>query len=64
MKHRKILDEEFEQLILSSINNLNDLELVILKGQILVEYALNKFIDDLSNDNFYIHKENFQFSQK
>lgn len=64
MKHKKIDDSEFEELILREITPITDMQLLILKGHILVEYAMNKFIDDCTDKSFDVYKENFQFSHK
>ena len=64
MKHKKIKDEDFEKLIYSEIESISDFELLILKGHILVEYSMNKFIEDIADRSFDIYKENFQFVQK
>lgn len=64
MKHQKIKDEEFKSIIEAQIHAIDDLQLLILKGHILVEYAMNKFINDLTEDSFDIYKENFHFAQK
>lgn len=64
VKHKKIIDEDFKLVIENEINSITDLELVILKGHILIEYSLNKFIDDISEKTFDIYKESFQFVHK
>ena len=64
MKHKKISDEEFYPFIKKELDEIKDLQMLILKGHIIVEYSLNKFIDDIADNSFDIFKENFQFSQK
>lgn len=64
MKHTKIKDEDFGILIFKEIESITDLELLILKGHILVEYSMNKFIEDIADESFDIYKENFPFGQK
>lgn len=64
MKHSKIPDNEFELFLNKHLNSINDLDLIIIKGHILIEYALNNYIQDLSDNNFNLFDENFSFSHK
>jgi len=64
MKTREIVDNEFEKIILKELDGINDLELLILKGHILIEFSLNKFISDLNDGGIDVDKTNFSFYSK
>lgn len=64
MKHRKIEDKDFEAAINDEIDNIADWQLLILKGHILLEYSMNKYIDDCSDPTFDINKTKFSFFNK
>lgn len=57
--------QEFENFILSELEEISDFELVILKGHIITEFTLNCYLEILSNNSdadFF--KENFSFDSK
>ncbi len=57
--------EEFKTLIKKNIMKINNLDLIILKGHLLIEFLINKFLQPHSDDETLdISKENFQFHQK
>jgi hypothetical protein len=64
MKTKEISDKEYQDLLFSELDNITDLELLILKGHILVEYSLNKFINEVNNGGVDIDKINFTFHKK
>ncbi|MCH4824548.1 hypothetical protein ML462_15350 [Gramella lutea] len=64
MRTKEIKDKDFESILRTELEGINDLELMILKGHILIEYSLNKFIDDINEGNLDIDKTNFNFSSK
>jgi ABC-type Zn uptake system ZnuABC Zn-binding protein ZnuA len=56
--------EEFKTLIKKNIMKINNLDLIILKGHLLIEFLINKFLQSHSDDETLdISKENFQFHQ-
>lgn len=63
MKKKQIQDIEFERFLYSEINSITDIQLLILKGVILIEYSLEKFISDSAISKVY-NTENFTFSRK
>ncbi len=64
MKIQKMSDPEFENLLLNELDNIEDLELLIIKGHILIEYSLNKFINDVNDGGINIDKTSFTFHNK
>ncbi len=60
----KVNEKEFGLLISKHITNINDIELLILKGHLLVEYILNKYIDSFSDHGKRMEESKFTFSQK
>src|SRR5258708_9990276 len=67
MKQNKFNKEEsskFSHLILSQLKGISHIDLLIIKGHILIEYAMNKFIDDFSEHNKSIEDTRFTFYQK
>lgn len=64
-KTSKLDKEEFKKLIKLNIIKVNNLDLIILKGHLLIEFLINKFLQSHSDDETLdISKENFQFHQK
>lgn len=63
MKNNKVPDEDFGRFIYEKINVITDIQLLILKGHVLIEYSLNKFIKDCSEiddkelDEFTFYKK-------
>jgi len=64
MRTKEIKDKNFESILKRELEGISDLELMILKGHILIEYSLNKYIDDINDGNLDIDKTNFNFSSK
>lgn len=64
MKTKDIQDQNFEIILRGELDGIKDLELMILKGHILVEYSLNKFIDDTNEGILQIDDTMFNFSSK
>jgi len=64
MKTKGITDIEYRKMLLKELNNINDLELLILKGHVLIEFSLNKFINDINDDGIDVDKSNFSFYTK
>lgn len=56
--------EEFTRLIRSNIIEITEIELLILKGHILVEYTLNNFIKKVAFNGHSFKETKFTFSQK
>lgn len=66
-KHKKLEldDKEFQSFIKKQIGRINNLELIILKGHLLIEYLLNRAIETHSQfDRIDVLKMNFNFSHK
>lgn len=64
-KNIRLDKEEFQDLMVKQLQGINNLELIILKSHLLIEYLLNKFIETHSNsEEFQIKDTNFQFYQK
>jgi hypothetical protein len=66
MKFEEIprLIQDSGSLIKEHMPRSNDLELIILKGHILLEYILNQIINIKSDNNIEIENTNFSFNQK
>lgn len=66
MKFEEIprLIQDSGSLIKEHMPRSNDLELIILKGHILLEYILNQIINIKSDNNLEIENTNFSFNQK
>ncbi len=64
MGTQDINDSGYRDMLLKELNGIEDLELLILKGHILIEYSLNKFINDINNGGIDIDKTNFTFYSK
>jgi hypothetical protein len=66
MKFEEIprLIQDSGKLIKEHMPKSNDLELIILKGHILLEYLLNQIINIKSEYNLEIESTNFSFNQK
>ena len=58
------LSEEFEQMLKSHLSRSRNLEIVILKCHILIEYMFNQFIDLIAPTEGVIENERFTFKQK
>jgi hypothetical protein len=56
--------DEFSDLISGQLKGIKNIELLILKGHVLVEYALNKYIDAFSHTDISIEDSRFSFAQK
>ena len=56
--------EEIKKLITEQLCTCDDIQLVILKGHILIEYLLNHIIDIRANEDIEFEKSKFSFSQK
>ena len=54
----------FKEFVIEHLAKCNNIELVILKGHVLIEYMLNHFIDKATNDNIDFENTRFSFSQK
>lgn len=64
MKTKDIKDQDFEELLNKQLNGIETIELMVLKGQILIAYSINKFIADTNESNLDIDKVGFTFSNK
>lgn len=64
MKHKHIEDENFKDFIYDNLIVIENIELLILKGHVLIEYSINKYIQELSDKEFDIYDENLLFIQK
>jgi len=64
MKTQKISDREFRDLLLKELDGIKDFELLILKGHILIEYSLNKYINEVNDGGIDIDGKNFTFHKK
>jgi hypothetical protein len=64
-KIRNYSMEEFVDFITNEFRDINDLQLLILKGHVLVEYTINCYLEGLSkNDESNFFKEGFSFKNK
>jgi hypothetical protein len=64
-KNIKLNPDEFRKLLIGELKSIKNLELLILKSHLLVEYLLNSFIETHSNsDEFSISETSFQFHHK
>ncbi|MFD2915073.1 hypothetical protein [Psychroserpens luteus] len=62
---RNYSEDEFGIFIISELTELKDIELTILKGHILTEFAINCYLESISeNKNSDFFKENFTYSSK
>ena len=62
---RNYTDDEFGFFIISELTDLKDIELTILKGHILTEFAINCYLESISeNQKSDFFKENFTYSSK
>ena len=56
---------EFDDLVYNELDQIENIELLILKGHIIIEYLLNCYIESISqNSNEDFSKENFSFANK
>lgn len=54
--------EQFQEFVINQVKQITDIELLILKGHILVEYALNCYLESLSKlDKSDFFKDRFTF---
>lgn len=57
--------DKLDKFIFNELTNINDIDLLILKGHIFIEFMLDKYIEALSNyKDTDFSKENFTFAQK
>lgn len=64
-KIRNLTLDKFHEFTESQLAEINDLELLIIKGHILVEYTINCYLEAISNStNSDFFNENFSFSNK
>jgi hypothetical protein len=64
-KVRSFTNIEFNDFVSDELLKITDLELIILKGHILTEFALNCYLESISrNDSSDFFKENFSYSIK
>jgi hypothetical protein len=63
-KQGKVDEDEMFEMISKHLHGLKSLELIILKGHLLVEYALSRYIDVLSQHKNTIDELRFTFTQK
>ncbi|KIA92462.1 hypothetical protein OA93_23280 [Flavobacterium sp. KMS] len=62
---RNLKIKQYQELFIKELNDIDDFNLLILKGHILVEYIINLYLESLSNKkepDFF--KENYTFSLK
>ncbi len=64
MKTKEISDSEYRDILMKELDGINNIELLILKGHILIEYSLNKFINDVNDGEVDIDQTNFTFYNK
>ncbi|MBS1600607.1 MAG: hypothetical protein JST75_20450 [Bacteroidetes bacterium] len=60
----KIDADEFRDFIIKQLEGIENVELFILKGHILIEYALNKYIDSFSQHDESFEDARFGFASK
>ena len=58
------LIQDSGRLIKEHLPKSNDLELLILKGHLLLEYLVNQIINIKSDNNFDVENSSFSFNQK
>tara|TARA_R110001592_G_scaffold106801_9_gene299408 strand:+ start:4596 stop:5075 length:480 start_codon:yes stop_codon:yes gene_type:complete len=64
-KVRKFTNPEFSDFLSDELLKISDLELVILKGHIFTEFALNCYLESIStNNSSNFFKENFSYNIK
>jgi len=64
-KIRNYTEDEFGFFLISELTKLKDIELTILKGHILTEFAINCYLESISeNKQSDFFKENFNYSSK
>ena len=64
-KQRKVEDSaEFGSLVTEELSKIENIELVILRGHILIEYALTRFIENYCPEEGYTLDDKFPFYQK
>lgn len=57
--------DEFNKFAYNELKDIENIELIILKGHIMIEYLLNCYLESLIQvKNCEFSKENFSFSQK
>lgn len=57
--------EQFSEFANKELSKIDDIQLLILKGHIVIEYALNCYLEAISkSDHSDFFKENFSFSEK
>lgn len=62
---RKYSLSQFKEFLHKELSSISDMQLLILKGHILVEYTLNCFLEAISkSDDPNFFKENFSFAHK
>ena len=64
MKSPEIPDDNFKKFINNELESISDIQLLVLKGHVLIEYSLNKFIEASFDETFKLNKTNFTFSHK
>jgi hypothetical protein len=60
-KELELSGAEFRSFILSNLMPISDIQLLIIKGHILIEYSLNKYISRCSSGSFDINSTSFSF---
>ena len=64
-RFRKMTAEEFDQFAFNELNSITNIDLLILRGHIIIEYLLNCYLESISQiDGSNFSKENFSFAQK
>lgn len=61
---KNFTSEDFKTFIIDNLTNCKTVELIVLKGHVLIEYMLNHFIDKATNDDTNFENGRFSFSQK
>lgn len=62
---RKKTMNQFMEFSIKELSGINDIQLLILKGHIIVEYTMNFYLESISkSDNSDFFKENFTFAEK
>ncbi len=62
---RNLKMQDYQTFTIEQLSGITNLELLILKGHILVEYAINLYLEAISkNEQSDFFKENFTFSNK
>lgn len=64
-KFRNMTMDEFDEFSYNELKDIENIDLIILKGHIIIEHLLNCYLESISQvDNTDFSKENFSFGEK